>query len=335
MKVLISGAGGFLGRAVVACLLERGHSVRAIVRPSSQRPPWPDTVDVIRADLRVQEDLTSAFDGIDAVLHLAAATSGSEDTQFSSTVVATERFLEAMARSTVRRLLHVSSLVVYDWSKAESCMDEETPLENNPYTMGGYAIAKVWQERVVSRFAKEHSWDLTIARPGFIWGHDHADIAGMGRKFGRVYLLFGPLTRLPLSHVANCADCLVAAVENPAASGETFNIIDGDDIRVWRYAREYARRTGQRGFFLPVPYRVGLGVAQLAALTSRTLFGSKGKLPSLLTPRRFESQFKPIRFSNRRVRQVLNWKPRKSFDECLELSFPHVQYDGALRSFES
>jgi nucleoside-diphosphate-sugar epimerase len=321
MKVLVTGGGGFLGRSVVDRLLERGHEVRAIVRPSSSKPPWPDSVEVLRADLRVQEGLVSAFDGVDAVLHLAAATSGNEDIQFASTVVATERFLEAMAKSTVKRLIHVSSLVVYDWSKAKSCMDETTPLESHPYAMGPYTIAKIWQERVVFRFAKMHSWDLTVVRPGFIWGTGHAQIAGMGRQFGRIYLLFGPFTRLPLCHVDNCADCLATALENPAASGEIFNIIDGDDVRVWRYAREYARRMHQRGLLLPLPYRVGLGVAKLAAVTSQSLFGSKGKLPSLLTPRRFESQFKPLRFSNRRVTRTLNWTPRLSFDECLEASF--------------
>jgi nucleoside-diphosphate-sugar epimerase len=321
MKVLVTGGGGFLGRSVVDRLLERGHAVRAIVRPSSPKPSWPDKVEVFRADLRVEKDLASAFDGVDAVMHLAAATSGNEDMQFASTVVATERFLDAMAKSAVKRLVHVSSLVVYDWSKAKGCMDEDTPLEDNPYAMGGYTIAKIWQERVVSRFARKHSWDLTIARPGFIWGEGHAQIAGMGRQFGRIYLLFGPFTRLPLCHVDNCADCLVTAVENPASSGEIINIIDSDNVRVWRYAREYARRSGKRGFLLPLPYRVGLGVAQLAALTSRTLFGKKGKLPSLLTPRRFESQFKPIRFSNRKVMSILNWGPRLSFDECLNASF--------------
>jgi nucleoside-diphosphate-sugar epimerase len=321
MKVLVSGANGFLGRAVVDGLVKRGHAVRAIVRPSSPTAPWSDKVEVFRADLRVQEDLTSCFDGIDAVMHLAAATSGDEDAQFASTVVATERFLNAMAKSDVKRLVHVSSLVVYDWSKAKTCMDEDTPLEHDQYKMGGYTISKIWQERVVRRLAKTHSWELTVVRPGFIWGPDHAQIAGMGRKFGRLYLLFGPLTRLPLSHVDNCADCLANMIEHPAASGETFNVVDGDDVRVWRYAREYKRRTGQRGFLLPVPYRVGLGVAQLAALTSRLLFGSKGKLPSLLTPRRFESQFKPIRFSNRKVTTILNWTPPLNFQQSLERSF--------------
>jgi nucleoside-diphosphate-sugar epimerase len=325
MKVLISGAGGFLGQAVVSRLLERGHRIRAIIRPSSPRPTWPETVEVFRADLRVGNNQVFAFDDIDAVLHLAAATSGSEDVQFASTVNGTERFLEAMAKSSVRRLIHVSSLVVYDWSKAKSCIDEDSPLENAPYAMGGYTIAKIWQERVVVRFAEKHSWDVTIVRPGFIWGAGHAQIAGMGRRLGRLYLLFGPFTRLPLSHVTNCADCLVTALENPAASGEIFNVVDGDDIRVWRYAREYVRRTGQKGVLLPVPYRLGLGIAQLAALTSRRLFGSKGKLPSLLTPRRFESQFKPIRFSNRKVKCKLDWTPRLSFDECLDASFNNME----------
>jgi nucleoside-diphosphate-sugar epimerase len=217
--------------------------------------------------------------------------------------------------------VHVSSLVVYDWARVKNVMDEDTPLENGIYGMGPYTIAKIWQERIVSRFARMHSWDLTIMRPGFIWGPQNAEIAGMGRHHGRIYLMFGPFTRLPLCHVVNCADCLIAAIKSPAAIGETFNVVDGDDIRVWRYAREYARRSGQGGVLVPVPYRLGLGIACLASFASRALFGKKGKLPSLLTPRRFESQFKPVRFSNRKLKQVLNWKPLLSFDECLDLSF--------------
>src|SRR6185437_14114644 len=230
MRVLVSGAGGFLGQYVVDRLIERGHSVRAIIRPASIEPRWDGKVDVFRADLRVHDKLVSAFDEIDALIHVAAATSGSEDSQFSSSVVATERFLDAMAQSACRRLIHVSSLVVYDWSRARSVMDEKTPLSNDSYDMGAYTIAKAWQERLVLSSAKAHAWELTIMRPGFLWGLKHAEIAGMGRRFGRVYLMFGPFTRLPLSHVLNCADCIVAAAERQAAIGETFNVIDDDDI---------------------------------------------------------------------------------------------------------
>ncbi len=321
MKVLVTGAGGFLGRHVIDCLLERGHGVRAIIRPASAAPKWKGEVEIFRADLRVSDNLASAFEGINAVLHLAAATSGDEDVQFASTVVGTERFLAAMVKSSVKRLIHVSSLVVYDWGHAKGIIDENTPLLSNPYRMGGYTIAKLWQERVVAKFAQAHSWNLTIMRPGFIWGAQHAEIAGMGRHIGRAYIMFGPLTRLPLCHVANCASCLVAAVENPAAIGRTFNLVDGDDIRVWRYLREYTRRTGQRALLLPVPYIVGYGVANLASVTSHILFRNKGKLPSLLTPRRFESQFKPVRFSNRELKLILAWNPPLNFHQCLRLTY--------------
>jgi len=321
MRVLVSGAGGFLGRHVVAQLLKRGHKVRAIIRPTSPLDKWSSDVDIFRADLRNCDKLASAFEGIDAVLHLAAETSGNEDVQFASSVVGTESFLDAMTKSSVKRLVYVSSLVVYDWARAKGIINEDTPLLSDAYDMGAYTIAKVWQERVVSRLAKAHSWDLTIMRPGFIWGYQHAQIAAMGRRVGRTYLMFGPFSRLPLSHVVNCADCLVAAVERPAAVGETFNVIDGDDIRVWRYVHEYAKRTGQRGCLVPLPYRFGFGLAHLALFVSRTLFGKKGQLPSLLMPRRFESQFKPIRFSNRKLKEKLQWIPPLAFDACLNETY--------------
>jgi nucleoside-diphosphate-sugar epimerase len=321
VKALVTGAGGFLGRHVVARLRERGHAVRAVLRPASVEPAAETGVEFVRADLRVQPDLAPLFDGVDAVLHLAAAVEGDEDTQFASTVVGTERFLDAMARTPVRRLVLVSSLVVYDWRRARGTMDEETPLAGDIYGMGAYDIAKYWQERTVSRMAAEHGFKLTVLRPGFIWGRGRAEIAGMGRVIGRAYLMIGPATRLPLTHVENCADCVVAGTESEAAIGGVFNVVDDDKVRVWRYAREHSRGTTRRGLPVPVPYAVGLGVAHLAASTSRFFFGRKGKLPSLLTPRRFEAQFKPLRYSSRRLRKVLGWTPPLSFRACLARTY--------------
>jgi UDP-glucose 4-epimerase len=272
----------------------------------------------VHADLRLSDNLGEAFADIDAVVHLAAATSGSEDQQFASTVAGTENFLSTMAQRGVARLIHVSSLVVYDWSQAVGVLDERTPLRNAFYDMGGYTIAKIWQERLVTRAAQANEWRLTIMRPGFIWGPGKAEIAGMGRRLGRMYLIFGPFTRLPLCHVANCADAIRTALENPASIGHTFNVIDGDDVRVWRYVKEFAHGTGQLGVLVPLPYSFGMGMARAASLVSRSLFGAKGKLPSLFLPKRFESQFKPLRFSNKKLRTDLGWAPPMSFDDCLK-----------------
>jgi nucleoside-diphosphate-sugar epimerase len=322
VKILVTGASGFLGRHVVARLLARGHAVRAMVRPAAAPPTWDRAVELFQADLRVTEGLEAAFEDVDAVVHLAYAASADGEVMLADTLRGTERLLDAMGRSGVKRLVLASSFVVYDWRRVHWTLDEESPLsKDDVYRRGSYDIAKLWQERLAARAAGQHGWQVTTLRPGFIWGAGRAAIAGMGRVAGPWHLLFGPLTRLPLTHVENCADAFAAATEHPAAAGQVFNVVDGDGVRVWRYAREYARGTGRRGIPLPIPYLVGYGVAKLAALTSRILFGKKGKLPSLLTPVRFEAQFKPLRFPNRKLRQVLGWSPPLDFRECLARTY--------------
>ena len=117
MRVLITGANGFLGRHVVAEFLRRGHAVRALVRPAARLDDlgWPEPVEVVRADLRVSRELAAAFAGVDVLVHLAAAVTGGEDAQLAATVVGTERLLDAMARSQTGRLVLASSFSVYDW----------------------------------------------------------------------------------------------------------------------------------------------------------------------------------------------------------------------------
>ena len=118
MRVVVTGARGFLGGAVVAALLRRGHMVRALIRPASQidNLVWASRVEIVRADLRSRGSLASAFEGADVLVHLAARVGGGDGAQMADTVVGTERLLEAMAGSTTRRLVLASSFSVYDWS---------------------------------------------------------------------------------------------------------------------------------------------------------------------------------------------------------------------------
>ena len=325
MKVLITGANGFLGRQVVAEFLERGQQVRALVRPASRLEglDWPATVEVFRADLRVARDLTAAFEGVDALVHLAAAVTGGEDAQFAATVVGTERLLNAMARSRTKRLVLASSFSVYDWSTIRGVLSEESPLSSGTalYERDGYAVAKTWQERVVRRMAAAHDWDLTVLRPGFIWGRDHTYLACLGQKVGPVHLVFGGTSRIPLTHVDNCARLFALATEDPRAVGETFNVVDPDEVQIWNYLGEYLRRTGAGGMRIPIPYCIAFASVRLARWSSRRLFRGKGKLPSILVPCRFEARFKPLQFSNRKAREVLGWQPSRNYRDCLRVSY--------------
>lgn len=330
MRVLITGANGFLGRHTVDRLLQRGHQVRAFVRPAArlEHLGWSAAVEVFRADLRVGQDLAQAFSGVDALIHLAACVSGDEDTQFSSSVIGTERLLDAMATTPVKRLVYASSVVVYDWSRARGEVDVEGPLADKIiYQRDGYDVAKLWQERVVQRRTRDHGLDLTVLRPGFIWGRGNEYLYGIGRSIGPLHLVVGPLNNLPTTHVENCADCFVEATENPRAIGQTFNVIDGDGELNARYMWEWMRRTGSWGIPVPIPYLLGLGFTHLARRTSKLIFAGKGKLPGILVPTQFEAQFKPLRFSDRRLREVLGWSPPLSFSECIERTYGDAAAD--------
>ncbi len=324
MRVLVTGANGFLGRHVVAALLNRGHSVRALVRPAVSVGPlgWPSAVEVVRADLRGGA-LESLFPGVEAVVHLAAAVTGGEDAQFAATVAGTERLLAAMEGFPVRRLVLASSFSVYDWSHIRGTLDEDSALEVAPdlYARDGYAVAKSWQERITRAAGKRSAWELVVLRPGWIWGQGLSYLAGLGQRFGSVHLVIGPATRLPLTHVDNCADLFALCVDAPAAAGETFNVVDSDEVRIWQYLSDYLRRSGEASWRIPVPYRLAYATAQLASAMSKWIFHGKGKLPSVLVPCRFEARFKPLRFSNAKVRRVLGWVPPFSYEVCLERTY--------------
>lgn len=331
MKVLITGASGFLGRHTVKALLDRGHAVHALVRPASDvsRLDWADNVQLVRDDLRRP---TAALDGalaqVDAVVHLAAGTSGSEESQLADSVVATENLLASMNRHQVNRLVLASTFSVYAWHPLATSIDEQTPLDDRLYHRDGYAIAKTWQERIVRRWADEHRGRLTVIRPGYIWGEKLPLVAGVGLDTGRWLIVNGPFRRLPLTHVLNCADSFAAATEDEAAVGKTFNLVDSDAIRAWRFAGDYLRRSGRRATRLAVPYHLGLVAAHLAELVSWTLFGRGGKLPGVLMPIRYRARFKSARFPTHQIRETIGWQPPLGYQQCLEQT--HAARPGAI-----
>jgi 2-alkyl-3-oxoalkanoate reductase len=333
MKALVTGANGFLGGHVVGALLARGIEVRAMVRPTARLETlgWPSSVEVFRADLRTSYELRRAFEGVDVLLHLAAVVSGGEDAQFAGTVVGTERLLDAMASSACRRLVLCSTFSVYDYSSTHRVLDERSPLHQVPdvYTRDGYTISKWWQERVTRRFVERYGWDLTVLRPGFIWGRDHGYLAALGQQFGRHHLVIGPLTRMPMTHVENCADVFALAAEDARARGQTFNVIDGTGERIWTYLSDYIRGSGQPGWRVPVPYWLAIIIVRLAFAT---VFRSASKVPSILIPRRLESRLKPLRFENRRLRETLGWTPRLDHQQCLERTYGLAAPTAAGRS---
>jgi UDP-glucose 4-epimerase len=321
MRALVTGANGFLGRYVVAALLRSGHRVRALLGPrASARDLAPDAaVESLRADLLGAKPLEPAFEGVDVLVHLAAKVLGDDRERIAVAVDGTERLLAAMVRTPTRRLVLASSFAVYDWERVGSTLTEASPLRA-PDAPGceGYARAKRLQEEVARRFAEREGWGLSILRPSSLWGAGRLDEGDVGRRVGPVIFVVGPRRRLRLCYVENAADAFARAAELSGAGVRVFNVVDRDEVRAWRYARECLSLGSAASLRLPVPYRPALACLRGAEAALHQLTRGHRRLPGILAVTRFEAQFRPVECSAEAARRLLGWVPRVDYAEALE-----------------
>lgn len=333
MKLLITGATGFLGRFTVAAALRNGHEVRALVRPATDWSsiPWSASprVEPVFGDLRQPRGLADALQGVDAVIHLAATKEGDIYAQLAGTVVGTENLLRAMDDAGVSRLVVTSTFAVYDYLHQSmwSRIDETTPLEAKPEARDEYAQSKLIQEEIVQAWGRaddDHaSRGVTILRPGVVYGPDNWWTARLGAILSdRTWVRTGSWATLPLTYVENCADAIVAAAEQiEAGSSAIYNVVDDETPTQWTYLRQVRKRMDRPVRVLPVCWTVMRMLARSAWLTNRLVFRDRARVPGLLSPARLHARCKPFRYSNQRLKAGLGWNPRYRLCEALDRCF--------------
>jgi nucleoside-diphosphate-sugar epimerase len=330
MIALVTGANGFLGRALVARLLESGtaSAVRCVVRSSPGARSLESSLaqrGLARAEIRTGTlwepgFVAGALGGVDVVFHLAASARGAAADMFLNTVVASQKLLQGLLAAGGRpRIVLVSSFGVYGVAGLPSgaLVDETTPLEPHPEWRDHYSHAKLRQERLFREVSEEHALPLVVLRPGSIYGPGgNALPARVGIRVPGVFLALGGSNPLPLSYVDNCAEALRIASTTDAAVGQAYNVLDDDLPTCREYLRLYKKQVRPIRT-LGLPYSVTVGLSRTIEWYHRR---SKGQLPAFLTPYRVASAWKRCRFDNRRLKS-LGWRPLVGRAEGLRLTF--------------
>ncbi|MGI9423654.1 MAG: NAD-dependent epimerase/dehydratase family protein [Hyphomicrobiaceae bacterium] len=324
MNILVTGANGFLGRHVVSSLLEVADvdtRIRCLVRVGSNLHGLDRLdVEVFRGSLDDESAYQEMLDGIDVVVHLAASMGGSPMGMFAETVVSTEKLVRHVNRSRVSRFVFCSSFSVYGASqlKAGAVFDERCPIEPNPTKRDSYAWCKYYQELWVKEKLDEAG--LVVVRPGVIYGEGQGLLSsrvGLQLPGLPVFLRIGGRARLPLIHVANCADLIARATVRTDIKSEVFNAVDDECPTQSDYMAMYEGVCGKvpRKLWLPYP---------LFWLASACYDGlhrlSKGNFPAIFSPYKARSMYRPFEYSNGKAKTLLNWQPRVSLREGLEAS---------------
>ncbi|MEM8801036.1 MAG: NAD(P)-dependent oxidoreductase [Pseudomonadota bacterium] len=301
--IAVTGASGFLGKAVVAAVTEQGHEVIALTRADT--------------DLADGNGLVEAVARADAVIH-AAAGHGGDQAHARDTQKATETLIAALPNGA--RLVLVSSFSVYAFEKLPdgAVLDETAPTDADGVARDAYARAKIGQEKLALQAAQTAGLDVWIARPGAIFGPGRTTTARLGwHKFGRWFCPGGD-SPIPAIHVEDCARALVAAATVQDQGWPDDVPTDGaGHVRVINLVHpdaptqaEWLHAIGARAIRLP--YKAMMRLA--------TLPGLGRVLPNALRPPTLTARFKPLQFSTDRLEQRLGVSFDTSFADAMAAS---------------
>ncbi len=295
--VLVTGATGFVGRALVPALLGLGHRVISAVRPNHESIGAGTEARMI-GDIGPDTDWRDVLDGVEAVVHLAARvhvmveTSQDPEALYRQTnVEGTRRLAIEAAAAGVKRLVFLSTVKV----NGEQTPGDPFTEADRPRPAGPYARSKWAAEEALTEVAAKTGIEIIILRPPLVYGE------GVGGNFLSLLKLCRSAPPLPFSAVENARSliylgnlvaAIAAALEHPAAAGKTFLVRDGEDLSTPELIRRTAAALGRPARLFPLPlYFVRL----LARIT-----GKSAAIERLLGS---------LRVDDGKIRRELDWTP--------------------------
>ncbi|MEO1068841.1 MAG: NAD-dependent epimerase/dehydratase family protein [Cyanobacteria bacterium J06638_6] len=254
MKVLVTGATGFLGGALARHLQAQGFTVRATGRNRHLGQRLSEAgLEFATADLSDPGQTADICQGIDWVFHCAAHTSlwGPRQLFWQSNVLGTRHIATAALNANCHRLIHISSPSIYFRFAPQHNIDEATPLPRR--FINHYAASKAAAEEQIQAAVRQ-GLKAVILRPRAIYGPgDTAIFPRIVRTLesGRLPIIGKGQNLTDLTYIDNCVQaCMVAAQAPLPRSGRCYHITDGQPQRLWEILAHIATELN-----LPVPSR--------------------------------------------------------------------------------
>lgn len=310
MKLLVTGASGFIGRALCAGLSDAGGAeLVATVRSADCATPLAGSVRVkeLRPDTRWHDALHS----VDVVVHTAArvpVTDGSDDlAEYRRVNVdGTVNLARQAAECGVRRFVFLSSVKV---NGNNTQAGRAFRADDRPAPSGVYGISKYEAEVELLRLSKEHDMDVVIIRPPLVYGPGvKGNFLALMRWVHNGYPL--PFARVhnvrSLVAVDNLVDLIRTCCIHPAAANETWMAADGEDVSTAELVTRLGIAVNRPVRLLPVPPNLLLACATVA--------GKHDQAKRLLGN---------LQVDARRTRTLLGWKPIVGMDQALQATGRH------------
>lgn len=336
---IVTGAAGFLGGNIVEQLLNHGIEVKTVIRPDRIKDKllWKNhpLVEFIEIDLSMEtafDLLSEALSTLDkdttVLIHAAAAYSSDDDVHSKQTIEPTRQIFKAMAENNMHRVILVSSLSVYGYSSLPDYaqLDETSSSETYTNFRDGYSRAKTEQEKIAILAAQVDGITVTVLRPGMIYSADKLWSPRLGFTKGTFGVNIGNLAPLPLISVNDCANAIILAAMRDTvisdiyipkdASGrqigalEYINIVGDEQPTQKEYLallRTYSDLT--RKNMVTIPWWLAKKISKLFFLVGILNQKFISMLPVIMIEPALHARFKPLKYSNCRLKDRLGWKP--------------------------
>ena len=272
MRVLVTGATGFVGRALCPALKQVGHEVSAAVRnPNADDIPEGVTVHAIN-DIGPETDWAEALSGADAVIHLAARAHILKESISDPTVAynrvnteGTAHLAQAAAMAGIRRFVYLSTVKVMGEHSDAPYRETDTPRPDGPY-----GASKLAGERALAIAAADTGLETVILRPPLVYG------PGAKSNFLTLLKICHAAPPLPFSavqnrrsiiYLGNLVDAICLCLTADKAAGEIYFVRDEDDLSTPGLIRHVAAALSRPARLFPAP----VGLIRLAgAITGKS-----------------------------------------------------------------